>query len=180
MKESDRISEDSSKKSERGRPRTDAVMDEMVKEVLAEGKMKTRRGAVEYILGCSTFSMIVDAWKADPTGTPWAEFYLGKDGKGLQHESIMAALGRIEDEAVRMQTARIIAERKMSTRAAVAAIRRMRLNREDKPNLHTLFDSLVSTVNAYLAAHPAATGGLVVLALRELADAIEADGLNGE
>ena len=164
-----RISEDASEKRKRGRPRKHP--EELVYEVLNAQDAKTARGAVEYLLGAASYAAIVDAWKADPAGSSWAEYYIGKDGKGpAGHKSIMAALGRIEDEEDRLATARIIADKKLSTRAAVAAVRRARLGREDKPDFPKLVQSLEVALDTYQAAHPSTPADMLIRALRFLAD----------
>ncbi len=116
--------EESSEKPKRGRPRMDPAMDAIIPEVLEQGVAQTERGAVEHILGCSAYARIVDARKADPAGTAWADYYIGPHG--MRHKSILAALGRIDSEEQVLEAAKAIAEKRVHTRAAVDLIRRVR------------------------------------------------------
>ena len=169
------ISEESSEKRKRGRPRIYSEV--YIRYVLNTQDAKTERGAVEYYMTAWTIVLIVDTWKADPAGTAWAEYYMGKDGNNprILHKSILAALGRIENKEDRLATARIIAEKKMPTRRAVAAIRCARLGREDTPNFLNLAVSIETAYHAYLDAHPSTPVEMIVRALRELAEMIEDD-----
>ncbi len=165
--------EDSSEKRKRGRPRKHP--DELIRDVLKTRDAKTERGAVEHLLYSETACLILEAWEADPVGKAWAEYYMGKDIKNycFRHKSIMAALGRIEDEEARLETARIIAEKKLSTRYAVAAIRRVRLGQEDKPDYLGLLRYIETALNAYVEKHPSTTGADLIRALRDVADVYE-------
>lgn len=61
------ISEESSEKNKRGRPRK--YPENMIREILAAGDVKTERGAREHLNMCLAFALIKNAWKADPPGT---------------------------------------------------------------------------------------------------------------
>ena len=165
--------EDSSEKRKRGRPRK--YPDELIREVLKTGSAKTDRGAIEHLLYSETAYLLSEARQADPVGKAWAEYYIGKDVKRpcILHKSILAALGRIEDEEGRLETARIIAEKKLSTRYAVAAIRRVRLGQEDKPDYLGLLRYIETALNAYVEKHPSTTGADLIRALRDVADVYE-------
>jgi hypothetical protein len=119
--------------------------------------------------------LIVEAWKSNPAANAWVEYYIGKNGNDpyAAHNSVMAALGRIDDTEDLLATARIIAERKMSTKAAVALLRCIRSNREDKLDFIELVNCIETAINSYCEAHPATTMPLIVRALRELADEFE-------
>jgi hypothetical protein len=170
---SEAIKEESSEKRKRGRPRI--YPEKLIRQILRYEDAKTERGAIENLLTGSSIVSIVDAWKADPAGTAWGEYYFGKDGNRprIFHKSILAALGRIENKEDRLTSARIIAERKTSTRFAVALIRHARLGREDKPDFLNLVRNIEKALNSYLAAHPSTPKEMVVRALQELAETIE-------
>lgn len=86
----------------------------------------------------------------------------------------MAVLGRIDDKKDLLATARIIAEKKMSTGRVVAYLRRIRSGREDIPDSENLSGALETFCNSYLARHPATTKDMIIESLRELAESLEA------
>lgn len=161
------IMEESSEKRKRGRPRIHP--DEVIRQTRSMGQKQTERGHIEWLFMAQAYGQIKNVWEADPTGTTWADYYIKENGHIL-HKSILAALGRIEDKEDRLTTARIMAEKKLSTRTAVAHIRRVRLGREDKPGFLNLVGSIETALNAYLAAHPSTPMDMVVRALREPAE----------
>jgi hypothetical protein len=167
----DRIKEDSSEKPKRGRPRLYNGL--ILLEKLSDAR--TERGRIEFWHCTHAWGIIKSVWEADPVGNAWAEFYIDKKRKYVYHRAILSALGRIEDKASILEWAQVIAEEKLSTRAAVAAIRRARLGREDRPDFLDLAGSVERALNAYLSAHPSTSLAMVVRALRGLADAIEED-----
>ncbi len=118
------------------------------------------------------YDSITKAYEADQSANRWAEYYL--PGKGqIVHRAILSALGRLTDTSDRLKWAAHVAENKLSTRAACAAIRRVRLHREAKPDEVKLGESIETALNAYLDAHPSTPKFMVTMVLRELAASIE-------
>jgi hypothetical protein len=74
-------------------------------------------------------------------------------GEGTYRQTIMQALGRIDDDAVLIAVARRVCELKLRTRDAVALMRRVR--KVQKPI--DLTEALRRTLNIYLREHPELT-----------------------
>lgn len=166
----DGIKEDSSEKRKRGRPR---LYDPLILRRGLLSDARTERGRIEFWHCTHAWGIIKSVWESDPAGNAWAEFYMDKNRTYIFHQAILSALGRIEDEASILEWAKVIAERRLSTRSAVAAIRRARLGRKDEPDFLSLVRSIRIALEAYVDTHPSTSLDIVVRALRRLADAIE-------
>jgi hypothetical protein len=85
--------------------------------------------------------------------------------------AILAELGRIKDRDDLKEWARVLCRRKPKAKAAVAMIRRWRLDRAPKVDCLTLTDAIIGFVNDYLATHPDVTRARVLMALENARDA---------
>jgi hypothetical protein len=165
------ISEDSSKKRGRGRPR---VIDE-VSRALYEGlgvfsNISTGRGRqdVYYRQRACLALHITDPVASEPFR--WLadiDLMRGGEGKGWR-PSILTELGRIDDEDQLRAVALEVCERKPGTREAIALIRRWRLGREGKGGAADLEDELVGRVNDYLRRYPGTDWAVVLDALSKV------------
>ncbi len=103
-----------------------------------------------------------------------AEFrWLFGDGTETNYrQSVLAALGRIEDRDILLTVARQICEMKPKARNAVAMIRRVR--RGDSPvKCGGLAHELIRTVNDYLVRHPSMSWDGVRAELEQALDMVE-------
>jgi len=115
--------EESSKKK-RGRPR---FYDPERVQSMPWAK-RTLRGTIETMKSAHAYMVIFNAWEAEGRPTEhWAVgFYIDPQDRYAFHMSILAALGRIQNDADILEWARVIADEKLSTRQAVAFIRQWR------------------------------------------------------
>jgi hypothetical protein len=79
--------------------------------------------------------------------------WLGSDTTPLRR-TILAELGRIEDEAVRELIALDVCAAQPKTREAVARIRAFRLGRSPQGSAAQLYRALLNTLQEYRVAHP--------------------------
>lgn len=161
----------SEKKKKRGRPPVfspeyRAAMGELFYEV------RTHRGMSEIMYRQRAYGFLIDdarfSWLADRRK-------IEEKGRRGMKSSILAALGRITDEAELKAVALRICELKPKTKAAVAMINRFRLGRGPEANYLNLLIHLEKALNAYLATHPATPEDWITRALRDLAECIEDD-----
>jgi hypothetical protein len=94
-------------------------------------------------------------------------------GDGELRFSILAELGRVDDEKTLRAFAREICKRKPRAKVAVALIRRWRTGKDCPGGAISLTDALIRCVNDYLATHPATTWQMVRAALTNTLDAVE-------
>jgi len=134
---------------------------------------RTGRGTIEWLLMCHAWAAIKESWERDPKSNAWAAYYLDSTKGHIFHKSILAALARLEDSAAILEWARVIAEKKIPTKIAVASIRRARLGREPEQNYLTLFARVEAVVNDYLAARPSTPRDTIIQALLDVAACLE-------
>lgn len=91
---------------------------------------------------------------------------------GTSRNTILAELGRIEDDRLLLEMAGEICRRKPTSREAVAAIRRFRGARNE-PSSRKLMIKLIKSVDAYLKRHPTTTWEQVRLAVYQAAQVVE-------
>lgn len=135
--------------------------------------IKTERGLIEYIHSSNSHGIIARLYAKNSLANKWAEYYVDKNHKHVFHKSILAALGRIEDESDLITLAKKIAENKTSTIRAVAAIRGYRLNKPYQVDPTQLLLHLELSINQFLQKHPSASVEMIVSCLRDYAEALE-------
>jgi hypothetical protein len=141
------ISENFSEKKKRGRPR---LLHPALREVFADGQTyaseRTIQNTSYYI---RAFGLLQHE--------PWAEWLVGhasQEGKpGQVRKTILAELGRLDDDEDLLVMARAICTDCPNTRDALARIRRFRLGRMPAGSISQLTDVLRHTVNTYLREH---------------------------
>ena len=113
-KMSDEINEEYSIKK-RGRPRTFNYENlGMLKGLWSE--IRTTRGIIETYYMLKAYGVIKKEYDADKIKNKWAEYYIDPKQVNTFHISIMAALGRIDDEEIIVKFAKQISEEKRTTR----------------------------------------------------------------
>jgi len=143
--------------------------------------VKTHRGRVEKFLGCRAWGKIVDHWRA--AGSPknhWSAGFFTDIREGIgtgeiraAHKSILAALGRIDDDEQIIKFAKQIAEECMSTRHAVASLKEWRLGKLPAADETALVIVLAKAVDNYANKHAGVTDEVIVSALYGLANRID-------
>jgi len=119
------IMENISEKPKRGRPRKyEALWMQMLAETWPD--LRSTRGLQEAGLMSTTFGTLVRLYDADRVKNSWAEFYIDPKRVHVFHKAIMAALGRIEQKALLVKTAREIATEDLTTAEALSRVRRVR------------------------------------------------------
>ncbi len=155
---------------ERGRPakmtpEQVAICDSMFPEV------KTRRGQQNIIYRLRAMSILREdsrfLWLIDPE-----KAIQGKPGSW--RPSILAELGRLEDQDAMRAVALRICELKPKARQAVSMIRRARTGAKGDGDAVSLSHAIIRTISDYLAAHPATTWQQVYAALGNASDAVAA------
>lgn len=167
--------EECSEKSKRGRP---AKYEDWYIEALSKMNpssiMKTKRGIIERYLWLKAWGVIREAYLASPEENRWAEYFVSSDGNDSYHKSILAALGRFEDdEESILSCARTIGENKIPTHTAVARIRKARLGKEPESDGSLLFEYLQNAVINYSEIHPSFNKDQIIRVLRTYADILE-------
>jgi hypothetical protein len=164
------IDEESSEKEHcRGRPRTwPKTQESAIKFLMPE--IRTERGVLEHRLMTNALHCVMGARKANPDGTAWVDYYT--DGPHILHKSILAAIGRLRDEASILEWAKTIAENKIPTDQAVAAIREARIGRGAEPRALVLLMRICRAIGSYQRAHPSSPKEMIVNVLRDVADDI--------
>jgi ATP-dependent helicase YprA (DUF1998 family) len=87
--------------------------------------------------------------------------------------TILAELGRIEDDADLLAVARVVCDAKPKARNAVRMVREWRLGRPAQPR-RDLADELADTIDGYLARHPETPWAFVKESLATVYDAASA------
>jgi hypothetical protein len=148
--------EESSATTKRGRGRPRAYNKDIVEFLIVTSGRRTERGAVEYDKASTVWGIIQDCYKADRKANAWAEYYIDPKGRDVFHVSIMSALGRLDDPDRILRMAREIAEKRVSTRAAVAWIRRCRFADGSRAvgTAAQLRQELLRACNDFLARYP--------------------------
>jgi hypothetical protein len=158
-------------KRKRGRPKAfDAVL-EATAQNLALLQGGTRRGNLNTMwrlqaMGClwdnyePAFRWLLDDMESCGAGT----------GRSRRH-TILSELGRFgDDEEAILDFARLVCERKLPTKYAVAMIRAHRIGRPAQPSVSILADTILTTVCNYKDTHPDTTPDQIVAALLNVAD----------
>jgi hypothetical protein len=91
---------------------------------------------------------------------------------GTCRNTILAELGRIQNDELLLEMAREVCRRKPKSREAVAAIRRFRGVR-DEPNSRKLMVKLIKTIDEYLKRYPGTTWEQVQDAVAQAADVVD-------
>jgi hypothetical protein len=141
------ISEKFSEKRKRGRPR---LLHPDLREVYAQDQQYASERMIQntsyYI---RAFACLVDE--------PWAEWLIGytsQEGKpGKIRKTILAELGRLDDDTELVMMARAICAGHPNTRDALARIRQFRLGCMRVSSISQLTEVLRRTVNTYLCEH---------------------------
>jgi hypothetical protein len=94
-------------------------------------------------------------------------------GKSRLHYTLLAELGRIEDEAEMKEVALLLCEQKPQSKRGVAFIRACRLGRTAEPDAMALTLRVIRCVDDYRATHPATTPRQIFAALENARDALE-------
>ena len=131
--------------------------------------IKTRRGQQNVIYRLRAMNILKKdsrfRWLIDPQGA--------MQGKaGSWQPSILAELGRFEDDEAMLSVALRICELKPKAREAVSMIRRARTGSKGAGNAVTLSQAIIQTINDYMAVHPATTWQQVNMALVNASDAV--------
>jgi len=132
--------------------------------------IKTERGLIEskYLYHAAT--VIIKLYTKNPERNRWAEFYADKNHVHIFHKSILAALGRIEDDDVLISIAKEVAVNKLSAIQAISSIRRFRLNKPDQPNRVQFLLYLEHSINSFLKIHPSTPQDMIAKCLFEYAE----------
>ena len=117
---------------------------------------RTRRGRIEQALSFHPWGVIKEFYESNGA-EKWCEFYIDPDKKVLFHTSILAALGRIDDDDALLDIARRIAVGNVSTRRPVAYIRRWRTGKWVEPDHLKFVMHLARAVRAIRSAIRVAT-----------------------
>lgn len=162
------ISEEASKKR-RGRPRAFTpqwlkILRDMFPDITTERGMQERA----YQLQAHT------VLKSDPT----CRWLIDEEGisagkPNSYRPSILAALGRIEDEDDMRAIARRICELKPNTKAAAAIVRQYRTGKASPASIESLTSILITTIDKYLAQHRDTTWEQIQQGLQRAWDAVE-------
>lgn len=145
-----RVSEDSSEKSKRpGRPRRLTATDEALVSSLYPGR--TRRTLMEKSYVGRAIAVL------GLQGSEVEEPFRWLFGAGVVRSTILAELGRIEDEELLRTVAAEVCKSRLSARTARERIRWVRTGRQTTGSWLELSASLEDTLNRYLAGHPNVT-----------------------
>jgi hypothetical protein len=98
----------------------------------------------------------------------WGLPHIPNPGDHRAKWTILAELGRIEDDDDLRAIAAQVCELKLKTSDAVAAIRRVRLGKAAKSDVPALTNALIRTINQYLVRCPDTTGAQIVTALENV------------
>jgi hypothetical protein len=157
MSKGNGISEAASEKRKRGRP---AAFDpdgmRMFRRLYPE--IKTKRGLQDKV--CQVRAIRLLGKGADPSF-----FWLFCPKTNTVRASILAELGRIEDDEALRVFATQVCESKPKTKDASAIIRRWRLGREPRAEANDLKEAIIATVCDYLKRHPSTVKGHVLNSL---------------
>ena len=169
------ISEKFSEKPKRGRPPAmPAEWERLMVRAGAFGDAKSRRSHVDFWYVCGAISALED------TGHGFQEPYAWLVNDKNIRKTVLAELGRIQDEeAIRLCAAKIC-ELKPKTKDAVAMIRRWRGVNRKKPSCLDLTSEIIATVNDYLRRYPATTWQQVTTALENAMDLAQQSNTNDE
>jgi hypothetical protein len=140
------ISEKFSEKRKRGRPR---LLDPGLRAIYAQDQQYASERTVQNTsYHIRAFALLEDK--------PWADWLIGytsKEGKpGQVRKTILAELGRIDDDTKLIMTAQAICAAHLNTRSAVAMIRGFRLG-DPVGSISELTELLRRTVNTYVREH---------------------------
>ena len=133
-------------------------------------EIRTRRGQLNKMFGIRALR----ALRKDPA-FQWlcsTEQAISR-GESKMHFSILAELGRVDDEDAIRDFAREMCKRKPRTKDAISLIRRWRTGKDRSVDAIGLTDALIRCVNDYLVTHPNTTWQMVRGALANTLDAVE-------
>ena len=88
--------------------------------------------------------------------------------------TILSELGRIDDDALLVDMARVIIDGRFTARKAMASCRRAREAERKRPDPLTLANEIIGTINAYFDRYPNTTDEDVLSALRTAAAQVTA------
>ena len=95
--------------------------------------------------------------------------------EGRLRGTILAQLGRIEDDEDLREAALALCEHRPTTRVAVAALRRWRLGQSDTPDSDRLADELLRAIRDYVDRFPDTSSSQVLEALSLCCRSVDAD-----
>jgi hypothetical protein len=141
------ISEKFSEKRKRGRPR---LLHPALHAVFAQGQQYASERTIQNTsYHIRAFGLLQDE--------PWAEWLVGhvsQEGKpGQVRKTIVAELGRLDDDTDLVLMARAICIARPNTREALAMIRQFRLGGMPPGSVSQLTDVLQRAINTYLREH---------------------------
>ena len=158
------MTEDGPAKRPRGRPRlTNPEQDRMY--AILHGPGTSRRKVLTWVY-------ISRALHGIDEGSPMRRWYINSETGNIRG-TIMAELGRVEDDAARLFLANHVYERRMPTGQAVALIRRVRTGRAG-PAPGRLEIAVLAAINAHAARYPATTADEILDALAVAAASVRA------
>jgi hypothetical protein len=171
------ISENSSKKEGRGRPR---VFDEGLEKVYrtecgSYASKRTAQNVHYYLRALTTLGFLSEPfpahlrWLCDPA----KQGIKGQSDRRGFRKSVLAELGRIEDVESMDAVAQQICEIQPKTRHAIAMIRRVRTGGAKPGDTLQLGNALIKVLNDYRQRHPATTDNQVREALINVLSLIE-------
>jgi hypothetical protein len=166
------ISENSSKKRGRGRPRL--VWTEIEDSIKRSEGVLSRRAAQN--AGYKATALTTLFPNGESSGAEFTWLYDNERARRREPRhvrgTILAELGRIDDDDDLRAVARRVCELKPKTRAAVAMIRRWRVG-PPTPRPGRLAAELLSTINDYLARYPTASYGQALTDLNAVRTVLE-------
>jgi hypothetical protein len=159
-------------KSKQGRPRKHS---KEFLNILSNNlpSIKTERGLIESKYLYHAAAVITKLYTKNPESNRWAEFYADKNHVHIFHKSILAALGRIEEDDVLISVAKDVAVNKLSAIQAISSIRRFRLDKPDQPNRVQFLLYLERSINSFLQMHPSTHTDMIAKCLFEYAEVLE-------
>lgn len=103
----------------------------------------------------------------------------GRSERQGYRKTILAELGRIDDDECLQAVAKRICELKPKTRDAILMIRRWRVGGSKPADVRQLANEVIRTINDYLQRHPSTTHQQVLTALTEALEIVEEHGGEG-
>ena len=92
--------------------------------------LRSKRGLIETALGMRALGLLQKLYTADKTGNRWVEYYLDPQKRHIFHQTILSALGRIDDDDALITTAKVIATKRFKTADAIKEVRNVRYRME--------------------------------------------------
>ncbi|HUT91206.1 MAG TPA: hypothetical protein VMY37_17025 [Thermoguttaceae bacterium] len=169
-------SETVSKKAKRGRPKVFEPRELSIARMAAPDAKSERtiRNAAWAQIGLRLF-LTGDSQPKNPQELGFDGSFIFDVKTDIFKKTILAELGRLcvdRGEDVALEVAKVICEKRIRARDAVARIRKLRGTTKGE-HCGSLSGRLVKTINDYLAEHPEATLGHVRVAIASVSEQVE-------